>query len=157
MRLVLSLLLLMPATALPRGYPHTYLLSIIDLPVKGTQSVKAFSFDTWGVEFRSVCHIPGGWRIKAGSSATPNGELAGEGSQGATWFNHRSPSDLRRFALVTLYAPLQRADIGTANVSGQVPATFKGSVTVETDDGDKLLPLTYRNIALTPATLCRRR
>lgn len=157
MRCLLPLLLLMPGTAYAADRPRTYLLSIIGLPVKDTVSVKAFSFDTWGVEFKSVCHVPAGWRIKAGSSATPDGQLVGEGSQGATWFNQRNPKDLRTFVLVTLYAPLQRTDIRTADGSGRIPATFKGFATVEADEGDKRVPLNFRNISLNPATACPRR
>ncbi len=138
-------------------HPHTYLLSIIGLPVKDTVSVKAFSFDIWGVQFNSVCRVPEGWRIKAVSSATPNGELSGEGSQGATWFNQRSPKTLRAFVLVTLSDPVQRTDVKTAGGSGLIPATFKGFATVETDDGDGRIPLTFRNITLTPAAACLRR
>jgi len=157
MRRLLPLLLLMPGAAFAVDRPHTYLLSVIGLPVKDTVSVKAFSFDTWGVEFNAVCRVPGGWRITAGSSATPDGELAGEGSQGATWFNQRSPKDLHAFVLVTLYAPVQRTDVKTAGGSGLIPATFKGFATVETDDGDKRIPLTFRNITLTPAAACPHR
>jgi len=157
MRRLFPLLLLMPGAASAADHPHTYLLSVIGLPVKDTVSVKAFSFDTWGVEFNAVCRVPGGWRIKAGSSATPNGELGGEGSQGATWFNQRNPTDLHAFVLVTLYAPVQRADVKTANGGGLIPATFKGFATVETDDGDKRVPLTFRNVMLTPSRACPRR
>ncbi len=35
--------------------------------MKDTESIEAFSLKTWGVAFRSLCSIPGGWRIKAGS------------------------------------------------------------------------------------------
>ena len=157
MKRLLTLLLLMPGAAFAADHPATYLLSVISLPVKDTVSVKAFSFDTWGVEFNAVCRVPGGWRIKVGSSATPNGELSGEGSQGATWFKQRNPKDLQTFVLVTLYAPVQGTDIKTASGSGLIPATFKGFATLETDDGDKRIPLTLRNIALTPAAACPRR
>ena len=138
--------------AAPVDHPHSYLLSIGRMTLKDTESIEAFSIDTWGVEFNSVRRIPGGWRIKAGNSATPNGELDGTGSQGATWFNHASPKELQRFVLVTLYAPVQPEDIGSAD--NGVPATFKGTVTVSTDDGDIKRPLTSRNITLTPASHC---
>ena len=135
--------------AVPVDRPRSYLLSIAEIPLKATESIEAFALKTWGVEFRSVCSIPGGWRIKAGSSATPNGELEGEGSQGATWFNKGSPKELRGFVLVTLYGPVQRADIDNG-----VPATFKGTATISTDDGNVRRPLTYRNVILTPARRC---
>ncbi|EIZ81310.1 hypothetical protein WSK_0016 [Novosphingobium sp. Rr 2-17] len=157
MRRFFPLLLLMPGVASAADHSQTYLLSVIGLPVADTGSVKAFSFDTWGVEFNSVCRIPGGWRITAGSSATPNGEFAGEGSQGATWFNQRNPKDLHAFILITLYAPVQQSDFTTVGESEVIPATFKGFATVETDDGDRHIPLTYRNITLTPAVTCPHR
>lgn len=151
----LLILTLLTLGAAPVDHPRTYLLSIGGIPLKDTESIEAFSVKTWGVEFRSVCSIPGGWRIKAGSSATPNGELEGEGSQGATWFNRGSPKELRNFVLVTLYAPVQRADIGTSD--NGIPATFKGTATISTDDGDVSRALSYRNITLTPARRCPNR
>ncbi|NKJ03033.1 hypothetical protein FHW92_005144 [Novosphingobium sp. SG707] len=159
MKSLFPLLLLAPTPASAANHPRTYLLSVIGLPVKDTQSVKAFSIETWGVEFISVCRIPGGWRIKAGRSASPNGELSGEGSQGATWLNQSNPKELRAFVLVTLNAPIQRADIRTSDAGGKglIPATFKGYATLETDDGDRRFPLTYRNVMLTPASTCPRR
>lgn len=152
MKLFLPLVLLLTTAAAPVDHPRTYLLSIGRIPLKDKESIEAFSIKTWGVEFRAVCNIPGGWRIKAGSSASPNGEIEGQGSQGATWFNRSSPNELRNFVLVTLYAPVQRADIGSAD--NGVPATFKGAVTISTDDGDVQRALTYRNITLTPARRC---
>lgn len=151
MRCYLPLALLAIGAA-PVDHPRTYLLSIIAIPLRDTESVEAFSLETWGVEFRSVCSIPSGWQIKAGSSATPNGSLEGNGSQGATWFNTGSPRQLRDFVLVTLYAPVQRADIVSA--TDEVPATFKGTVTIGTDDGDIRRDLSYKNITLRPAYRC---
>jgi hypothetical protein len=138
--------------AAPADYSRTYLLSIGRVPLKDAESIKAFSIKTWGVEFRSICSIPGGWRIKAGSSATPNGELEGEGSQGATWFNTASPRELRDFVLVALDGPMQRANIGSPN--NGIPATFQGTATISTDDADLRRTLSYRNVTLTPARRC---
>lgn len=149
---LLLLLALLAVGAAPVDHPRSYLLSVGRIPLRDTESIEAFTIQTWGVEFRSVCRIPGGWRIKAGSSATPNGELEGEGSQGATWFSTGSPKELRNFVLVTLYAPVQRADIGKPD--NGVPATFKGTATISTDDGDVRRELTYQNIVLTPARRC---
>jgi hypothetical protein len=134
-------------------HPRRYLLSIGSIPLKDSESIEAFQLETWGVEFRSVCRIPGGWRIKAGSSATPHGELSGEGSQGATWFNQGTPKELQGLVLVTLYGPVQQKDIGSPD--NGIPATFKGSATISTDDGDVQRALTYKNIILTPAQRCR--
>jgi len=136
----------------PADRPRSYLLSIRRIQLMDTESIEAFSIKTWGVEFRSVCHIPGGWRIKAGSSATPDGELEGEGSQGATWFNKSSPKELQTFVLVTLYAPVQREDFGSPD--NGIPATFKGTATISTDKGDVKRALSYKNITLTPARRC---
>ncbi|THD35742.1 MAG: hypothetical protein E7773_10380 [Sphingomonas sp.] len=138
--------------AAPADHPRAYLLSIGQIALRDTESIEAFSIKTWGVEFNAVCRIPGGWRIKAGNSATPDGEIDGEGSQGATWFNQSSPKELRAFLLVTLYAPVQAQDIGSPN--NGIPATFKGTATISTDDGDVKRALTYKNITLTPARRC---
>ena len=80
------ILLSTPALASSADHPKTYLLSIAGLPVRDTRMVNAFSIETWGVKFNAVCRIPEGWRMKAGNSLSPNGELSGEGSQGVTWF-----------------------------------------------------------------------
>lgn len=141
--------------ASPADHPRSYLLSIGQMQLRDTESIEAFSLKTWGVEFRSVCSIPDGWRIEAGSSATPNGELEGKGSQGATWFNESSPKELQKFVLVTLYAPVQREDAGSPDIG--VPATFKGAVTINTDDGEVQRALTYKNVTLTPARHCPNR
>lgn len=138
--------------ATPVDHPQTYLLSIGRIPLRNTESITAFAIKTWGVQFRSICRIPSGWRIKAGSSATPNGVLEGNGSQGTTWFNHGSPEELRAFVLIALDAPVQRADIGSP--SNGIPATFKGAATINTDDGDVKRALSYRNVTLIPARRC---
>ncbi|TCP67938.1 hypothetical protein [Sphingomonas sp. PP-CE-1G-424] len=149
---VLLPLALLTIGASPVDHPRTYLLSIGRIPLMDTESISAFAIKTWGVQFRSICRIPSGWRIKAGSSATPSGGLEGNGSQGSTWFNKGSPSDLRAFVLVTLSAPVQRTDIGPSG-SG-IPATFKGAATISTDDGDVQRTLSYRNVTLAPANRC---
>ncbi|GHH26443.1 hypothetical protein GCM10008023_41040 [Sphingomonas glacialis] len=149
---VLLPLALLTVGAAPVDHPRSYLLSIGQIPLKDTESIEAFAIETWGLQFQSICHIPSGWRIKAGSSATPNGVIEGNGSQGATWFNHGSPKELRAFVLVTLYAPVQRVDIGSPG--NGIPATFKGTATISTDDGDLQRALSYRNITLTPARHC---
>ncbi|HKX89865.1 MAG TPA: hypothetical protein VJM13_11690 [Sphingopyxis sp.] len=133
----------------PVDHPRSYLLSVVDLPLTVDESLESFSIATWGVEFKAVCKIPGGWRIKAGNSTTPDGTLEGEGSQGATWFNERNPSELREIVLVTLVAEVQRED-----VSHGPDATFKGVATISTDDGERTAPLSYRNILLRPAPRC---
>jgi hypothetical protein len=145
-------LALLAIGAAPVDHPRTYLLSIGAIPLRDAESIEAFSLKTWGVEFRSVCSIPSGWRVKAGSSATANGALEGNGSQGATWFNTGSPRQLRDFVLVTLYAPVQRTNI--ANGTGEVPATFMGTATISTDDGEVGRDLSYKNITLRPAARC---
>lgn len=147
-------LALMAASAAPADTPRSYLLSIEQMSLKPGERIMAFSMETWGVEFISVCRIPDGWRIKAGSSATPNGEIEGNGSQGATWFVHGSPKELQSFVLVRLSGPIQREDIGTPG--NGIPATFTGNVTISTDDDEDGVQraLTHRNIVLTPAKGC---
>jgi hypothetical protein len=151
MSLALAALALAAAPA-PADHPRTYLLSLAGIALKRGESIEGFSIDTWGVDFAAVCRIPSGWRIKAGGAATPDGELSGEGSQGATWFNRSSPGELRAFVLVTLSGPVQRADIRDA--TGVVPATFEGHARISTDDGTRRARLGYRNVRLTPARHC---
>lgn len=147
-------LLLMTIGAAPADRPRSYLLSIERIPLKqkAPESIMGFSIQTWGVQFKSVCHIPAGWRIKAGNSASPEGEIEGIGSQGATWFQRGSPKELKALALVTLYAPVQRYDIGTSD--NGIPSTFKGTATISTDEGDVQRELNYKNITLVPASRC---
>ncbi len=143
-------LLLLATASAPVDHPRVYLASIVDLPLKPGEQMEGFSIDTWGVQFRAVCHIPGGWRIKAGSSATPNGILEGSGSQGATWFSSRNPAELRHIVLLVLYDDVQRADVANGP-----DATFKGHAVISTDDGERRAALNYRNVRLTPAKRCR--
>ena len=151
MRIPLVLTLL-AAGAAPVSRPMTYLVSLEAISIKNTEDIKSFSVETWGVRVKSVCHIPAGWWIKAGSSATPDGVLAGEGSQGATWFDTSSPSELRSLALVEVSGPIRWADEKSG--TGTVPATFKGFATLETDAGDRRVALGYRNIILKRADHC---
>lgn len=145
------LLALLMAPTRPADHPRTYLVSIVDFPLKAGESVESFSFQTWGVDFKAVCRVPSGWRIKVGASATPDGVLEGEGSQGATWFNRPSPKALEKLVLVTLYGPVQKYAEGA---NGELPATFSGKATLSTEDGEKEVALSTDNIRLTPATRC---
>ena len=151
MKVFLPLAFLLVGAA-PAKYPRSYLLSIGHFKLKESESVGQFSIKTWGVDFISVCKIPSGWRIKAGSGATPDGEIEGEGSVGATWFRQSSPKELRNLLLVKMYAPVQRNDIGS--MENGIPATFKGAATINSDDSDPTLPLTYKNVTLKPAAHC---
>lgn len=142
------------AAAPPVDHPKTYLLSIVDLPVKAGQMIDGFSFTTWAVEFNTVCHIPPGWKITAGGSIAPDAELSGEGGQGVTWLRERNPDSLKALALVTLYGPVQKETIYEA--TGEIPATFAGKASVwdvDAEDGHDV-PLTADNIRLVPAKAC---
>jgi len=138
------------------AWAETYLVSIVDVPLAYGESIEAFSFSTWGVTFNAVCHIPGGWRIKAGSSATPDGVLEGEGSHGATWFVRSSPDELRDLVLVTLYGPVQPDDILSSTGEGEtlIPATFAGYASISAEQEGKRVVLTTANIRLAAAKGC---
>jgi hypothetical protein len=149
-----ALVLVLLASAHRVDHARTYLASIVELPVGRNEQVRSFSFETWGVVFDAVCHIPPGWRIKAGSSATPNGVLEGDGSQGATWFNRGSPGGLADLILLRLSGPVQRRNRHDGR-GGLVPATFNGYVSLSTDGNDDVRkPLTYRNVRLGRARRC---
>lgn len=153
MKTLLTLALLATAPA-PVDHPQTFLLSIVGVPLKAGDSLDRFSISTWGVEFNAVCHIPSGWTIKAGGSATLDGTLAGEGSLGATWLSRESLRELHGIVLVTLYTPVQRRDIVSHSGRAVVPRTFKGHGSIATDDRDRRVSLTYENVQLTPAKRC---
>jgi hypothetical protein len=136
----------------PADHPHTFLASVVGVPLKPGESIDSFLFKTWGVQFRAVCHIPPGWRIRAGGAATPDGVLEGEGSQGATWLNREGLGDLRGLVLIKLAAPVQYADKQLPD--GVIPATFKGSARVQTADAERTVGLTAWNVQLKQATRC---
>ena len=152
---VLILALLAAGAAEPVDHPHTYLLSLRDLPVDANSYVNEFSIDTWGVTTLATCQIPPGWTITAGSSADPSGQVSGTGSLGVTWLGHKRLNQLSSIVLVRLYAPLQRRTILSG--TGEVPATFRGHATIGRyggDDTDRKVRLTWRNVRLTPAKHC---
>jgi hypothetical protein len=135
-------------------HPHTYLASLTGLGLRHGESIESFSVSTRGVTFKAVCHIPYGWRITAGNSASPDGVLQGEGSQGITWLNDKASGELTNFVILTLYGPVQRRDMPLDKQGSLVPATFKGRAQVSTGDGERKVRLTYANIRLTSATGC---
>jgi len=149
MKALLPMILLATAPApAPVDHPVTYLASIIAVPLKAGERFSEFSIATWGVTFTAVCHIPSGWTVKAGGSATPEGVLEGEASLGTTWLSEKSSKALQDFVLVTLYEPVQRHDVGS------VPATFKGHAYIEGDDARRRVRLTFANVSLRPSSRC---
>jgi hypothetical protein len=128
--------------------PQTYLLSVVDVPLKADESIEKFTFATWGVDVKAVCRVPGGWRITAGRDSTPDGEISGQGSTGTTWYWEPSPRQLKNFVLVTLYGPVQH------QATGGVPATFKGKAVISHMDDEHKVALSYKNIRLVRASRC---
>lgn len=131
---------------------RTYLISLHGYELRDTEHISQFFISTWGVQFLSVCRIPSGWRIAAGSSATSDGILTGEGSQGITWFNNGNPAELRAFALVKIVGPVVWTEQQSEH--GIIPATFSGHVKIETDDGPRTVSIDQENISLRPAIRC---
>ena len=107
----------------------TYLLSV-NIPLRDRESLHKFSFDTWGVEFLAVCHIPQGWTIEAGNGPTFEGVLKGGGSLGATWLNKPMMTSLRNVALVSMFAPIRRVAVKDSGGNIIQPVTFKGRASV---------------------------
>jgi hypothetical protein len=141
------------AAQAPKDQPQTFLASFDAIPLGPNESIDTFEIKTWGVEFKAVCHIPGGWWIEAGGSATPEGSIKGRGSLGATWLNRAGLRDLRNLVLVKLYAPIQRKDVRDNGGNVIIPATFKGQASVYGPPPRKI-KLTYANVRLVPATRC---
>jgi len=149
----LFLIALSAAAQAPSDRPRTFLLSIDRLSIGADESVTEIDLETWGVEFRAVCHIPRGWRVEAGGNATPEGNLRARGTHGVTWLRRNRLQELRNLALVTLRGPVQNLDARVQN--GVVPATFKGLVSIDGRSG-RTAPLNHLNVRLTPANNCPR-
>lgn len=158
MKIVATLLvcLFLASCVTNQDRPQTYLVSVINLPVGGDYSaVQRFGFETWGVRFRAVCHVPEGWRIKAGGLLNPGGVFEGEGSNGVTWFARPNPEELQNIVLVDIYGPVTNETVRDSSGSSIIPPTFAGTATVSTlDDGDQPRPLTLTNIRLRHADRC---
>ena len=152
--MITTLLMALAVASPPADHPETFLASISGLPVKPNEYVSGISVDTWGVEFRAVCHIPPGWRMTAGNSASPDGTLTGDGSQGVTFLSKERLMELRDLVLINLVVPVQKQEVKSA--TGVLPATFSGHASVGSYGGDeeRQLPISYANIALTPAREC---
>lgn len=150
----LILALVAAGTAVPIDHPHTYLLSLHNLPVGIDSYINEFSIETWGVTTLATCQIPAGWTITAGSSANPSGQISGTGSLGVTWLDHKRLDHLNGIVLIRMYAPIQRRAIRSG--TGEVPATFKGHATIGRYGGDDdwKVHLGWRNVRLTSATHC---
>lgn len=156
--MIIPLLALAAAAAAPVDHPRTYLASIVGLNLGPQEYVDGFAIETWGVTYKAVCHIPPGWRLTAGSSASPNGDIKGEASHGVTFLDRKAlPQQLQGLVLLTLYDRVQRADIGDPDHGSGEPATFKGSATVGTYGGDgpaRTIRIAFANVRLTPAKRC---
>ena len=99
--------------------------------------IESFAFSTWGVTFKSVCHILQGWTIEAGRSLTAGGSFKGHGSLGVSMPRSASPKEFRSLVLIELYAPVQHRTIHFPNNGGELPATFSGYATVSDGDSER--------------------
>lgn len=124
-------------------------MSIDGMELGPGERISEFDVQTWGVGIKAVCRIPADWEITAGSSG-PGGRIAGAAGHGTSWLGTSRLGDLDGIALIELAGPVQEA------ASGDVPATFSGSASVEVPGSDtpKPVPISFRNIALTPGTGC---
>ena len=128
---------------------RTYLLSIDAIRLATDERVETFSLETWGVTFKSVCHVPDDWEITV-RGAGIGGLLSGEAGHGVVYLSRTDLPKLKDLALVELSGGIQRARQGT------VPPTFHGSAFIQVgyEDQSRTVPLTYRNVRLLPATRC---
>lgn len=134
--------------------PHTFLASIVGIPLAKNEALQSFQIDTWDVRFKAVCHLPLGWRITAGGGATPDGTLAGEGGQGLVFLNTTNIAELHNIALITLDGPVLKTEIRSP---GSVrPITFSGRARLITYGSDRTrsVKLTSANIRLIKGVRC---
>lgn len=147
-------ILAMPAQA-DADRSRTYLASITGVSVGPDELVERFRIDTWAVDILAVCHIPPGWLLRAGRSATPAGLIEGEATHGVTRLNATQFSRLSDLALVRVDGPLRGGTRRTG--PGSVLATFLGQVEISDSRGhSRQLQLRLENIRLTPAGGCPR-
>jgi hypothetical protein len=99
-----------------RDLPTTYLASISGVPLRADEGIDKFEIETWGVDFKAVCHIPFDWEITAGSFG-PGGRLSGIAGHGASWLRSRDVKKLHALVLVRLVAPVRKMRFGTGPVS----------------------------------------
>ena len=152
-RFLPTLALLAISSAAIAEQPGTYLVSIAGASAGDNELVEQFTIETWGVEILAICHIPPGWRMRAGTSAAPDGIIQGEATHGVTRLDRKGFFRLRDLALVRISGPVQG---GTRRLgSGSEIATFLGHVAIADSRGrHRQVRLTMDNIQLTPETRC---
>jgi len=132
---------------------RTYLVSITSVPVETGDQVARFALDTWGIDILAICSIPAGWRIEAGRTAAPDGVIRGEATHGTTRLTGRRLAGLRNIALIRVDGAVRGGTQRTG--SGDDIATFLGNMDIYDSRGAaREVPLTLRNVRLTPAQRC---
>jgi hypothetical protein len=101
------------------------LLSLTPPPLKSDEYIEAFEIQTQGVDIFSVCHVPYGWKARAGIVDKFTGELSGEAGLGASFV---SPSSKNMNELNDMF--LIRITTFTTRWDGYVPPTFRAKATI---------------------------
>lgn len=151
---LIALVLAAPASAAPPK--RMYLVSIVGLGIGPDEYINEFKLQSWGVRYKAVCRIPSGWTIKAGSSATADGWLEGEGSVGATWLRRDGASELHGLVLVTLDGGQSWKPERDKRGRIVVPATFYGDIAIIDGwtDRERKVKMTRRNFRFVPVRAC---
>jgi len=151
-----SALLLCATATSAEPAERTYVLSLQGIDLGPDEYVSAFALDSWGVRFRAVCHIPPGWYIKAGGTASFDGGLQGEGTHSVTFLGKSRLHELEGLALIALDGPVRPHRTEAAITF--TPPTFDGTITVErvaeTPTRPRKMPLKFANFRLVPAMRC---
>jgi hypothetical protein len=137
------------ATATTAASAHTYLLSIRGISLTPDESVPSFKVTTWGIEIKAICRIPADWEITGGRTG-PLGTIAGGAGHGSSELRSRDLRKLRGLALIELSEPIAR------HSHGNVPATFRGEVSVDVgrNSTKRTITLSLANIRLPKADAC---
>ncbi|MEA3040665.1 MAG: hypothetical protein QOC65_154 [Sphingomonadales bacterium] len=147
---------LAPAASPDEPEDRQWLLSIEGIALGANEYIDGFAIDTWAVRVVSVCHIPGGWTIRAGGRASPDGVIAGEASHGVTFIADPRLPQLRDLALVRIPAGAEARDRLFEDPSQ--PLIFDGRAEIGTYGNDETRRRTARitraNIRLVPAARC---
>ena len=142
----------MPSAALAERNA-IYLVSLADVPIRSDELVEQFTIETWGLDILAICSIPGGWQIRAGRTAAPDGLIEGEATHGVTRLDRDRLFELRNLALVRMWGTVQG---GTRRLGpGEEIASFFGHAALTNSRGaSRQLQLTLKNIRLERATGC---
>lgn len=125
---------------------QTSQLLSLSVPMARDERIDAFEVETAGVEILAVCRFPALWTLSAGANSSVTGTLSGQAGYGAAMLATDDAASLANLFLVRVHARREG-----------MPPSFNGIATVVTSGTqprERLVPITAREVLLTPAAEC---